>query len=45
MEQGIVLIVIPLLTLSADVMSKFTCADQRFGAVTVQHIDELSDVQ
>ena len=43
MEQGIVLIVIPLLTLSADVMSKFTCADQRFGAVTVQHLDKLYD--
>ena len=41
MERGIVLIVIPLLTLSADVMSKFTCADQRFGAVTVQHLGEL----
>jgi hypothetical protein len=32
---------IPLFTLSADVMSKFTCADQRFGAVTVQHFNEL----
>jgi superfamily II DNA helicase RecQ len=41
MERGIVLIFIPLLTLSADVMSKFTSADQRFGAVTVQHLDEL----
>ena len=41
MERGIVLIFIPLFTLSADVMSKFTCADQRFGAVTVQHLDKL----
>jgi hypothetical protein len=31
-EWGIVLIFIPLLTLSADVMSKFTCAAERFGA-------------
>jgi superfamily II DNA helicase RecQ len=43
MERGIVLIVIPLLTLSADVMSKFTCADQRFGTVMVQHLGELYD--
>jgi superfamily II DNA helicase RecQ len=42
-EQGIILIFIPLLTLSADVMSKFTCANQNFGAVTVQHLDELFD--
>ena len=31
-ERGIVLIFIPLLTLSADVMNKFTCANQNFGA-------------
>jgi hypothetical protein len=43
MERGNVVIVIPLLTLSADVMSKFTCADQRFGAVMVQHLDKLYD--
>ena len=42
-EQGIVLICIPLLTLSADVMNKFTCANQNFGIVTVQHLDELFD--
>jgi superfamily II DNA helicase RecQ len=42
-ERGIVLIFIPLLTLSADVMSKFTCANQNFGAVAVQHLDELFD--
>ena len=42
-ERGIILIFIPLLTLSADVMSKFTSADQHFGAVTVQHLDELYD--
>ncbi len=43
MEWGIVLIFIPLLTLSADVMSKFASADQRFGAVIVQHLDKLYD--
>jgi len=43
MERGILLIFIPLLTLSADVMLKFTCAGQRFGTVTVQHLDELYD--
>ena len=42
-ERGIILIFIPLLTLSADVMSKFTCANQKFGAVAVQHFDELFD--
>ncbi len=41
-EQGIVLIFIPLLTLSADVMYKFTCAKERFGGVILQHLDELS---
>ncbi len=41
MERGIVLIFIPLLTLSADVMSKFTSADHHFGGVMVQHLDEL----
>jgi len=29
-KQGIVLIFIPLLTLSANIMSKFTCANQNF---------------
>ena len=42
-ERGIILIFIPLLTLSADVMSKFTCANQKFGTVAVQHLDELFD--
>jgi hypothetical protein len=31
-KQGIVLIFTPLLTLSAHVMPKFTCATKRFGA-------------
>jgi hypothetical protein len=39
-ERGIILIFIPLLTLSADVMSKFMCANQQFGAAAVQHLDE-----
>ena len=42
-ERGVVLIFIPLLTLSADVMEKFTDAAQRFGEITVQHLDELYD--
>jgi len=42
-ERGIILIFIPLLTLSADVMSKFTCANQKLGAITVQHLNELID--
>jgi superfamily II DNA helicase RecQ len=42
-ERGIVLIFIPLLTLSADVMSKFTCANHRFGTVIIQHLDEIFD--
>ena len=40
-KRGIVLIFIPLLTLSINVMNKFTCANQNFSAVTVQHLDEL----
>jgi hypothetical protein len=42
-KRGIVLIFIPLLMLSANVMSKFTCTDQRFGNVTIQHLDKLYD--
>jgi hypothetical protein len=42
-KRGTILIFIPLLTLSADVMSKFTCANQKFGAFAVQHLDELFD--
>ncbi len=40
-ERGIALIFIPLLTLSANVMSKFTCTDQHFGAITIQHVGTL----
>ncbi len=39
-DRGIVLIFIPLLTLSADVMSKFSRANQNFGAVALQHLHE-----
>ncbi len=42
-EQVIVLIFIPLLMLLADVISKFTCANQRFSAVIIQHLDKLYD--
>jgi hypothetical protein len=40
---GSVLIFIPLLTLSAGVMSKFISTNQRFGAIIIQHLDELYD--
>jgi hypothetical protein len=36
-KRGIVLIFIPLLTRSADVMSKFTCANKNSGTVPVHH--------
>jgi len=42
-ERGIDLIFIPLLTLSADVMPKFMCANQNFRAVAEQHLNELFD--
>jgi superfamily II DNA helicase RecQ len=42
-ERGIVHIIIPPLTLSANVMNKFTCANQNFSAITVQHLDKLFD--
>jgi hypothetical protein len=40
-EGGIILIFIPLLTLSAMVMAKFTCTNKQFGAVITQHLDQL----
>ena len=40
-ERGVVLIFIPLLTLLADVLVKFTNPDQRSGDAKVQHLDEL----
>jgi superfamily II DNA helicase RecQ len=42
-ERGIVLIFIPLLTLSADVMHKFEDYNPRWGNVGVYHLDELYD--
>ena len=44
MEGGIILIFIPLLTLSADVLIKFQYANDDYGDVNVQHLDELYDV-
>ncbi len=43
-KWGIVLIFIPLLTLSVDVMSKFTCTNLSFRAIIIQHLDELYNV-
>jgi hypothetical protein len=42
-KRGIILIFIPLLMLSADVMEKFTCANERFGGVITMHLDGLYD--
>ena len=43
MERGIILIFIPLLTLSADVMPKFKCTNPHFGAVVIHHLDKIYD--
>ena len=40
-EHGVIPIFIPLLTLSADVLAKFTEALRRFRDSTVLHLDEL----
>mmetsp|Transcript_28527 Transcript_28527/g.60198 ORF Transcript_28527/g.60198 Transcript_28527/m.60198 type:complete len:183 (-) Transcript_28527:698-1246(-) len=40
-ERGIVPIIIPLLSLSADQMEKFKDANQAYGAVDTYHMDEL----
>ena len=42
-ELGVVLIFIPLLTLLADFLAKFTEALRQFGYVTVLHLDDLYD--
>ena len=42
-ERVIVLIFIPLLTLSADVMHKFEVANRTWGDVGAYHLDELYD--
>eukprot|EP00956_Cyclotella_meneghiniana_P008997 scaffold12325_cov40-Cyclotella_meneghiniana.AAC.2 len=43
MQRGIHLVFIPLLTLSADVMAKFSSASQSHGSVRAYHLDELYD--
>ena len=40
-KQGIILIFIPLLTLSADVMHKFEDANTTWGNISAYHLDEL----
>ncbi len=42
-ERGIVLILIPLLTLLADVMHKFEVANMTWGNAVTYHLDELYD--
>ena len=39
--RGIILIIIPLLSLSADQLRKFRSACQSFGSVVVYHLDEI----
>jgi superfamily II DNA helicase RecQ len=43
LDRGVCLIFIPLLTLSADVMSKFQSACQLYGSVRAYHLDEIYD--
>ena len=43
LDRGICMVFIPLLTLSADVMSKFQSASQHFGSIRTYHLDELKD--
>ena len=40
-EKGITLLIVPLLTLSADSLAKFTVACQDYGTVEAHHIDEV----
>ena len=40
-EQGIIIIIIPLLTLSADQMAKFSCGDQCYKTIEAHHMDEV----
>ena len=42
MLRGIVLIIIPLLSILADQIRKFRDANQAFGSVSVYHLDELA---
>ncbi len=40
-ERGIILIYIPLLTLLADVIHKFKCANEEWGSVVVYHLNKI----
>jgi hypothetical protein len=42
-ERGIILIFIPLLTLSADVMHKFELSNPTWGNVGIYHLDKIFD--
>jgi hypothetical protein len=42
-ERGVILIFIPLLTLSTNVMFKLTCANLHFEAIIIQHLDNFYD--
>jgi hypothetical protein len=42
-ERGIILILIPLLTLSADVMHKFESSNPAWGNVGIYHLNEIFD--
>jgi hypothetical protein len=41
MVRGVVVIIIPLLALSADVHERFTCGLDRFGTVSAYHLDDM----
>jgi hypothetical protein len=43
LDRGVCLIFIPLLTLSADVMTKFQSACQLYGSVRAYHLNEIYD--
>jgi superfamily II DNA helicase RecQ len=41
--KGIIIVFIPILSLSADLLEKFRTASQRFGSVHAHHVDEIID--
>jgi hypothetical protein len=43
-EQGIILIFISLLTLLADIIHKFKCANEEWGSVVIYHLDKIYDL-
>jgi hypothetical protein len=43
-ERGIILIVIPLLTLLTNVIHKFKCTNKQWGSVVVHHLNEIYDL-